>query len=174
MLLFILSLIVLQQNPCNLKLNFRLINETDIDLLFRWCNDPVVRNQSFNSSIISYEDHITWFNNKITSKSSMLYIFNVDEVPAGLVRFDRLVDETVIGVLIDTNFRGLGLASKMLSISVEEYISKYKVSISAYIKNTNHASIKAFKKAGFIFSKEEIIGGCLSVKFLYNFPVKIK
>ena len=155
-----------------MKLNLRQIDEKDVDLLFNWSNDPVVRNQSFNSNVISYEEHVSWFNKKIASKNSMMYIFDVDKKSVGLVRFDQLEYETVIGVLVDANFRGFGLASQMLSKSVDEYIQMRRVNISAYIKNENQASIKSFKKAGFTFLKEEEVQGWPSVKYIFRPSIK--
>ena len=155
-----------------MKLNLRQVNEKDVDLLFRWSNDSVVRNQSFNSNLISYEEHVAWFTKKITSENSMMYIFDVDKEPAGLVRFDQLKYDTVIGVLVDVNFRGFGLASQMISMGVEEYFQIRTINISAYIKSENIASIKAFKKAGFTFSSEENVQGWPSVKYVFQPSVK--
>lgn len=151
-----------------MKLNFRQIDQNDIDLLFRWINDPVVRSQSYNTDLISYQEHVSWFEKKILSHKSTMFIFCVDKEPMGLVRFDKLQSETVIGILIDANFRGLGLAARMLIISIEKYVQKQKASIFAYIKIENKASEKAFIKAGFDFSEKIIFKGQPSMKYVFH------
>ena len=35
----------------------------DMDLLFQWANDPVVRKNSFSTAEISYEEHTKWYHN---------------------------------------------------------------------------------------------------------------
>ena len=34
----------------------------DIDILCKWANDPLVRQNSFSTEKIRYEDHVKWFN----------------------------------------------------------------------------------------------------------------
>src|SRR5205085_124383 len=49
------------------KLHFRFANEYDVDLYFRWANDPLVRTNSFNQAIVIYQDHVKWFQSKLKS-----------------------------------------------------------------------------------------------------------
>ena len=37
------------------KLILREAKKDDVELLFKWANDPVVRKNSFNESLIAYE-----------------------------------------------------------------------------------------------------------------------
>ena len=34
----------------------------DLDLLFQWVNEPSVRKNSFSTNVVSYEEHIEWYN----------------------------------------------------------------------------------------------------------------
>ena len=76
----------------------------------------MVRAQSFSSEVIPYETHCNWFKQKLVDAKSTLLIIEIDEVPAGIVRFDEKEDGAVIGVSIDKDFRGKGLGSKFIKV----------------------------------------------------------
>lgn len=120
----------------------------DCDLLFNWANDEDVRKNSFNNDKILYEDHIKWFNNKISSDKCFIFILYVSEIPAGQIRIDMERGTGVISYSIDKDFRGRGLSIIMLSyleIEVnnrEKHIDK----LVGYVKIDNISSQKVFEK----------------------------
>ena len=123
---------------------------SDCDLLFRWANDPIVRSNSFNQNVILYEDHKNWLKKFLNSERSSIYIFTQQEIPAGQVRINKNSQETIIGISIDSVYRGKSLAVDMLTIAANDYFLKFpEEHIFAYIKQANIASLKVFKKAGF-------------------------
>lgn len=134
-----------------MNIRFRFANANDSDLYFNWANDELVRKNSFNQAAISYNDHVVWFNEKVKSPFCYLYLFlNEFEVPIGQVRIDKHKEETVIGISIDLNFRGMSLAKHMLNKATEDYLIRFpEETIVAYIKKDNAASLKGFKNAGF-------------------------
>lgn len=99
-------------------LKIRSARAEDVDLLYKWSNDELVRAQSFSSEVIPYETHCNWFKQKLVDAKSTLLIIEIDEVPAGIVRFDEKEDGAVIGVSIDKDFRGKGLGSKFIKVGV--------------------------------------------------------
>ena len=137
------------------KITIRKAKKEDLDLLYRWSNEPSVRAQSFSTSEISYEEHCNWFSQKLKDVDSIIYILEVDEISASVIRFD-IKDKVTIGVSIDVDFRGKGLGSSFLRIGVEEYFKANSSPILAYIKKSNIASIKSFEKAGFSFFRNQI------------------
>lgn len=149
-----------------MSLTFRKAEIEDVELLFKWANDPLVREASFHSCEIVLEDHIAWFTDKI-SKEHHLLIFESNGIPAGIVRTEKL-GEVTIGISIDSSFRGKKLAPQMLTKACEEYWQNSKEPIFAYIKSENIASQKSFSKAGFIFEREDSINNCKCVVFKIN------
>lgn len=139
------------------QLHFRCANENDVELYFKWTNDVLVRNNSFNLSAVEYDNHVKWFKSKLSSPDCYFYLFlNNENKAVGQVRIDKNKNETVIGISIDENFRGKSLGTEMLRIATHEYFKKYPSSIIvAYIKTENNASYNSFLKAG--FSNEEIV-----------------
>jgi len=149
----------------NKELEIRKVNKKDVELLFNWSNDSLVRAQSFNTSKISYKEHVSWFDKKIVDASSLLLIIEKNKEPLGIVRFDIKDKHAVIGISVDENHRGKGLAFLFLELSIKKYFKENKYPILASIKKTNTASIKAFKRAGFLLHKETQINGIDSFVF---------
>lgn len=130
--------------------SFRLAKEIDCLLYFKWANDPLVRKNAFNPEKIDLEDHKKWFSNKISS-DSLLLVFIMQNKEVGQIRVDW--ERSGIGIIdfsIDSNFRGKGLSSKMLSDFTSLYArTKPKCRLKGVVKQENVASNKAFEKAGF-------------------------
>src|SRR6185436_6613216 len=106
------------------NLHFRFANESDVDLYFKWANDSLVRENSFNQKLISYEDHVKWFKSKLASNDCLFYLFlNEENVPVGQVRIDKN-DEIVVGITVDEKFRGKSLGVEMLKMACSDFLSK--------------------------------------------------
>ena len=125
---------------------------TDVRLYFEWANDPQTRQQSFNAEPISWENHEAWFARKMADPNALLLVFDTDDnVPVGQVRFEKQANgEVIIGVSVDKDFRGRGLASVLIREACTDCRVKWgNVPVTAYIKPENVASVRAFGKAGF-------------------------
>lgn len=134
-----------------MKFSFRKAQKKDLFLLFGWANDEVTRKNSFQTENISIENHTKWFENKISDESTFILIFeNELEQPIGQVRIENKQNERIIGISIDKNFRGKGLASKLITAACKQYFKQNgECVINAYIKTENHSSTKSFQKSGF-------------------------
>jgi RimJ/RimL family protein N-acetyltransferase len=143
-----------------MKTTSRKAIESDLDLYFNWTNDTDTRSNSFNTQIIDYQLHTNWFLSKIIDKKALLLVFeNEEKIPVGQIRIEQKPTENIIGISIDKNFRGLGLAVSMLEVSCNIFFEEFKeTNIHAYIKKNNLASIKSFQKAGFELANELLIG----------------
>jgi RimJ/RimL family protein N-acetyltransferase len=135
-------------------LNFRKAKIDDIELYFFWSNEINVREQSFNSKLINFDEHKTWFESKINDKNCMMLIFtNLEGQEVGQVRIQKESDtDSLIGISITAEQRGKGYSTQMLKISSDYFLKiNSNFIINAYIKETNLASKYAFEKAGFEF-----------------------
>jgi len=153
-----------------MMLAFRKANEFDELLTFNWVNDDLVRKNSYKSDIIKLEDHINWFKKAIKDKNLEFLIFFVDNNPIGQIRISRINEnESLIGILVDINYRGKGYSTSMLKISSDYYLKlNCGCKILAYIKNENITSQKSFLNAGYTFFKEEVIMGVNSKILIYG------
>ncbi|MEA5549893.1 UDP-2,4-diacetamido-2,4,6-trideoxy-beta-L-altropyranose hydrolase [Anabaena cylindrica UHCC 0172] len=132
-------------------LKVRSVCKEDCKLLWEWANDPEVRAASFASDPIAWEDHVQWFNSKLTSENCVFYIVtNYQNLSIGQVRYDIENNQAIISISIDHNFRYQGYGSHLLKIAQERLFQEQDITrIHAYIKPSNQSSIKTFTKAGF-------------------------
>ena len=159
---------VVIHSKLNNEFTLRKVNESDLELTYKWANDEETRRNSFNSEMISFSNHKSWFDQKINNESANYFIAEIKGKPCGFIRFDTIEDQTTIGILIDKDFRGKGLASKILKKSCENFLHEFNNKIFAYIKPTNLASCKSFEKAGFKFLEETNVKGVKALKYVYE------
>jgi len=150
----------------NAKIDFRNATQADAELVFNWSNDPLVRQQSFKTEPIVWENHLSWFTKKLSSANDLLLIVEVNNLPAGFVRFENIADKCTIGILIAADFRGLGLAAKVISKATDVFFKAHKKTVYAYIKASNVASKKSFEKAGYAVEKSSDVCGVASVEYV--------
>ncbi|QNF34192.1 UDP-2,4-diacetamido-2,4,6-trideoxy-beta-L-altropyranose hydrolase [Adhaeribacter swui] len=135
-------------------LQLRRAQASDVQLLFQWINDPVVRRFSLHPDPIPLNTHTTWFQYKLTDKNCFIFIAEIYREPVGMIRFDVNINnknEAVISYLIDQNFRGKGLGTLMLQAGLKNLkkAAPQITTVSGLVQPENNASIKAFTKAGF-------------------------
>lgn len=130
---------------------FRKAVKEDCNLLYEWANEPVVRQNSFNSERIKYEDHVEWFNKKLNSPDSYLYICMDEDKPIGQIRIEVEDGIGLINFSVDSGSRGMGYGKKMLN-KIAEVLKEDVIIIEKLIgkvKPENAASRKAFEGAGY-------------------------
>ena len=139
-------------NDSNNHLSLRKVIKTDEILLFDWINDPDVRKWSFNKNSITLDVHKIWFKQKFDNVNVLMWIFEVISTPAGLVRLEKDNSEVVLNYLIASQFRGKGLASKMLKMAMNEVRSHWQnIKVFAYTFPENIATKNHWKKLVFIW-----------------------
>lgn len=129
----------------------RKADKGDIDLLFKWANDPVVRSNSFNTDPISYDNHVRWFKKIMGDPTVLQFILMEDDIPVGQIRLSIDGEEAEIGYSIGADFRGKGYGHKILEYIVNEVKNHYpKIKrLIAKVKHENLASSKLFESEGY-------------------------
>ena len=119
----------------------------DIKKVFELSNDDTVRANSINKDKIEWKSHVKWFNARIKRENEPFYTAETKEGAfIGQIRLDKKDDGYIISISLAKEFRGKGLAAKIIAAAAEK--SGFK-NITAEIYADNTASIKAFEKAGF-------------------------
>ena len=90
-----------------------------------------------------------WFSKKLDSQNTVLYIFELDEIPVGQVRFDICNGEAEIDYSIAPVHRGKGLGKKVLELAIKKIKETKSHSLKAVVKASNSASLKVFQHLGF-------------------------
>ena len=107
-----------------MKEYLREATKDDVDLLFKWTNDPAVRKNSFSSEKITYEEHTSWYRSLLENK---------------------------ISYSICTEKRSQGYGAKMLELVKKQVFKDFPMvdKLTGLVKTDNLASKKAFKNAGY-------------------------
>ncbi len=118
------------------------------ELLFTWANDLSVRNNAFSSETIVWKNHVEWYDRKLNSPSTKIFIFYKGLTPIGQIRFDLMNNEWEIDYSIDKEHRGNGLGKKIIQLASAEFSSQDV--LKAIVKNDNISSLKVFQQLGFL------------------------
>ena len=136
----------------DLLLTIRHATEADSRLYWEWANDPIVRTSSFTPAPIPWEDHVAWFEARLGSPSSVMYIVSNElKQPVGQVRFDTRPDgDLEIGISLAAPFRGRRLSRQVLGEACRAIRrDRARARIWAHVRPENQASLAAFLAAGF-------------------------
>lgn len=145
-----------------MKLTLREVTGKDIDLLFRWANDPVTRQNAFHTEQIPYETHRAWFVKMLADRDVQKYILcstsNTGEVQnIGQIRLAIEEGEALIDYSIDSEKRGQGFGSRMI-LMAEEKLRETRTDVNVckgQVKLENIASARVFEKCGYDMDEKE-------------------
>jgi RimJ/RimL family protein N-acetyltransferase len=161
--------VVIHSKINNRLLRIRRASLGDTKLYFDWANDSSVREQSYKSSRIDFENHKKWFETKLEDDSYMFLVFqNQEDENIGQIRIQKEnQNQALIGISIAAEHRGKGYAREMLLLA-SDYFSEINKGylINAYIKEQNRSSKQAFEKAGFEFQNIINYENCNSFHFI--------
>jgi RimJ/RimL family protein N-acetyltransferase len=142
------------------ELSLRLAGIKDCKLIWRWANDPEVRKNAYNSDPIPWQDHKEWFECKVNSSSSVIYIAEIESKPVGQIRFEIEQSVAAVDVSVSKRMRGEGYGTMIISQGTKKVLEDLKVErIDAFVKTDNVASRKAFERAGYTVEEETIKKG---------------
>ena len=137
-----------------MKILYRVANLDDSDLVLNWRNDPMVRKNSRERSMVSAETHNSWFVDRIRKcVTEPILIFSQDNQEVGFTRLDLIDSETgkfELSIAVGSEMRGKGYGSTILSMTVDAARQMTNArEITGNVRTDNYASIKLFEKAGF-------------------------
>ncbi len=132
-------------------MQFRRISPEDIDLLFKWTNDPSVRSMSVNTDPVLWENHVNWFNKNLNNPNVLIFIFSVKDIPVGVIRFNHNNSTYTISYSVASEFRNMGYGKMIVELGVQEIKEGI---ILAYVKPENVSSVKIFLVQGFTQSED--------------------
>jgi N-acetylneuraminate synthase/N,N'-diacetyllegionaminate synthase len=132
----------------------RQVQKEDAALIFEWRNTPFIASLGSQNHTVSWEEHISWMENIVQSKTSKAYLILINDEPVGQVRFDKTEinsDICVISVYLIGKYTGKGLGIKAIALGCQQIKKEWThiSSIQATVLKTNINGQKGFIKAGF-------------------------
>ena len=133
------------------QINIRNVSKNDLEIVFTWINDPEVRKMFLENHIITWDEHVNWFNNKFNDPNHRYYIgIDKNSNPVGQIRFEISSRNADVSVLVDPNQRGHRLGIEIIKKGSEYLFNETDITtIHAYIKPYNEHSCRAFENAGY-------------------------
>lgn len=120
----------------------------DAELLLRWRNDPVTRQNSINTSELALADHLTWLQKVLANPKRQLLVAMVDQRPVGTIRADQDIDDSIqLSWTIAPDERGHGFGQGMVKAATKLFAGSKR--LVAKIKSDNIASLKIVQSLGF-------------------------
>lgn len=137
----------------------------DAGLLLDWRNDPLARAMSFDSSAVSWHDHVRWLEKQLADDRVHLLIGTADEVPVGQVRLDLRGEVGVVSYSVDAALRGAGFGEALVRTAVRSCVAPPQAGFIARVKAENAASRKIFQRLGWNEMRD---GASLSYHWTYR------
>jgi len=157
-------------------LNLRHATPADAKLYFDWANDPVVRANSFHHAPIPWEEHLGWFERKLSDRKVRLYVAELRGLPVAQVRFELADGRAMISLSIAADARGKRLGSALLKLAARKFFADQDPSplpIEGVVHTGNQASRRAFLGAGFQESAERLVNDVRCVSYWLHPPPSI-
>jgi UDP-4-amino-4,6-dideoxy-N-acetyl-beta-L-altrosamine N-acetyltransferase len=132
----------------------RPIQKLDLELIFEWRNSPIVRNAMFSNNIISWEEHVSWFDSMTLDDTKLWFLYSdQNKTPHGVAYFTD-IDLTQLsafwGFYLRPNFEpgtGFLMLREVLDMAFNDL---GLLKLNAYVLRSNLRSLKTHKRLGFI------------------------
>ncbi len=148
-------------------LHLRRAATDDARLIWQWANDRTAREVSFSSEPICWEVHLDWFQKKLSDPNCFLWIAEDENGgQIGMVRFDLESETVAISGSLDKNQRGRNRGALLIWSACRKLFRETQVeAVDAFIKPNNHASIRAFRKAGLELANQTVVKNQPALRF---------
>lgn len=144
----------------SVKIHLRLARADDAGEYYDLVNDLSVRENSFTKNIIEWDSHLRWFIDKLMTEETILFVLeNEAKDFLGQIRFDydsKSINCWYIDYSVVPKARGKGYGTLIVKLGVEKLLdAKADATICAEVKNENTASLKVFRKLGYVETKQK-------------------
>ena len=134
----------------NAELELREATMEDVNFLYELRNDDAVRKNSFHTERILYEEHVSWFGQKLVDADVQIFVLIQGEKRIGQVRVDAAKNQREISYALCEEARGKGYAKWMLGsveskIRSNQCLEEADIVLIGEVKRENIASKKIFR-----------------------------
>jgi ribosomal protein S18 acetylase RimI-like enzyme len=133
---------------------------SDAQTYFMWVNDSEVRSNAINTTPVSIQNHLKWFEERVMDVQNNLFVLVAGNLPVGQIRFEQHGEEAVVDYSLDASVRGRGWGKQLIKMGVEALKPRREMILKAVVKERNIASAKALIETGFSEIKnDKSLGG---------------
>jgi len=146
----------------------RPVEAGDCRMLWEWVNDRTVRQVSFSSAAIAWEEHGRWFSEKLHDPTCLFLVFEDDGSPAGTARIQcTTAIDAEISITIAPQYRGRGLAPHLIEQAIDRAFANFATRrVHALVKPDNLTSSKSFESSGFFLVGTTTVKTCEALHYI--------
>jgi RimJ/RimL family protein N-acetyltransferase len=133
---------------------------SDLDMIFRWRNDPFILAHGSSNREVGQKEHQQWFAETISGQNRKMFIILERSNPIGQIRFERESRrDCVVSVYLLEEFIGRGHGLLAIRKGCAAIFQGWDVDrVVACVRFDNQAGRSAFLKAG--FNETEALSSC--------------
>ena len=129
----------------------RQAGREDVEIFFKWVNEPAVRANSFNTEPISWESHQKWFETALADDGVRIYVLMQDSIPVGQVRL-VFEDSSDVDVAIEPLAGDVSVQIAELRDILEESTIPYNVNV-VDMSNAADTLCEEIRREGIVWKK---------------------
>jgi len=118
----------------------------DSEVLLRWRNDPLTRQNSHSTAVVDEATHKAWLANSLSTPNRVIFIGEAEGIPVGTVRCDW--SEGLVGYLswtVAPEWRGQGYGTELVRGIIAAFTDR---EFRAEIKAKNIPSLVIARRTG--------------------------
>jgi SAM-dependent methyltransferase len=134
----------------------RFAEGRDADSIFAWRNDPWIVSLSLSGRAVTPAEHRAWFPSALDRTAHLLFVVQSDDgAEVGTARLDRADREASVTIYLVRPHTGRGLGPRAIDAACRQAFAHWPgvTVIRASIRHGNLASVKAFRRAGFVMDE---------------------
>jgi UDP-2,4-diacetamido-2,4,6-trideoxy-beta-L-altropyranose hydrolase len=122
----------------------------DMETYLKWVNDPDVRCESVQQSVVTPGEHASWFERRLEDSRTQMFVACNQAALIGQVRLEENTGgQWEVDFSVDAGHRGKGLGFEILRLAFGHMKTHADPTIVARVKKGNLASQRCFQKLGF-------------------------
>lgn len=135
----------------DLPLKVRRASKDDEATFFHWRNLPWVVELGASHRSVEWDEHHAWFAETLGGEQRCLFVLEVNNQPAGMIRYDLVSDASVeISIFLTPQFVGHGLGTRAFLKSIPMLLLWRRVNqIVARVLGSNRRSLNFFQRLDF-------------------------
>ena len=139
------------------RLRVRRAVATDESTLFGWRNDPWMVQQGLSRRTVTAEEHHRWFGETLQYSVRELFLIEVEQVPAGMIRYDvQSPAQAEISIYLLPPYLAQGHGQDAFRATAPEILERRGLKrLLARVRTDNPRSLRFFQKLGFQTARTE-------------------
>ena len=132
-------------------ISIREATADDCLTLFSWRNDKTTRKMALNTGLISFSQHLFWFEATLLSPEKLVLIAESNGIPVGVCRFDyvNVENKATVSINLNPKYRGKRFSKIILKKAVKIAMQRFQCPFVAVVRKENKVSQKLFLAVGF-------------------------